>query len=171
MRDILVTLKVGGTSLRFCIRQRVFSWGNKFDIYDENGKPVFHCQGEVFSFGKKLHLYEISGREIAYIEQKLFTFMPRYEIYIDNVLATTVIKKFSLFRHDFVFEQLNWEISGDFFAHEYTIDSNGKNVMSMSKKWFSWGDVYNIDINDGFNPQLVLTAALVVDSVCHDNRN
>ena len=44
--------------MKFYIKQKVFSWGDKFSIYDANGNERYLVQGEVFSFGKKLHLLD-----------------------------------------------------------------------------------------------------------------
>ena len=44
------------------MRQRVFSWGDKFEIYDNAGNVKYYVEGEVFTFGKKLHLYDTAGK-------------------------------------------------------------------------------------------------------------
>ena len=51
--------------MKLYIKQKVFSWGDKFRIYDENDK--YYVESEVFTFGKKLHLYSQSGSELAFI--------------------------------------------------------------------------------------------------------
>lgn len=40
------------------IKQKVFSFGDKYNIYNESGQPVFSVQGEVFTFGAKIHIYD-----------------------------------------------------------------------------------------------------------------
>ena len=34
------------------LKQRVFSWGDKFSVYDENGAVKYTVEGEIFTFGK-----------------------------------------------------------------------------------------------------------------------
>ena len=34
------------------IKERVFTWGDKFDVCDRNGNPKYYVEGEVFSWGK-----------------------------------------------------------------------------------------------------------------------
>ena len=53
--------------MKLYIKQKVFSWGDKFRIYDEYENDKYYVEGEVFTFGKKLHLYSKLGNEIAYI--------------------------------------------------------------------------------------------------------
>ena len=33
---------------RYYIRQKVFSWRDKFSVKDENGEDVFHVEGEIW---------------------------------------------------------------------------------------------------------------------------
>ena len=63
--------------MEFYIKQRIFSFGDKFSVYDADGTVLYSAEGEVFTFGKKLHLYDSTDREAAYIEQELFAFRPR----------------------------------------------------------------------------------------------
>ena len=46
--------------MKLYIKQKVFSWGDKFRVYDENYNDRYYVEGEVLSFGKKLHLYSRS---------------------------------------------------------------------------------------------------------------
>ena len=46
------------------IKQKVFSWKDKFSVYDRNGEQRYYVEGEVFTVGKKLHLYDNFGKRI-----------------------------------------------------------------------------------------------------------
>ena len=52
------------------IKQKVFSFGDKYNIYNEDGQPVFSVQGEVFTFGAKIHIYDDYWSRDFFIEQK-----------------------------------------------------------------------------------------------------
>ena len=54
------------------LKQHVFTWGDRFSIYDIDGNSVFSVESEVFTFGKKLHVFDFNGNEVAFIRQKLF---------------------------------------------------------------------------------------------------
>ena len=54
------------------IKERVFTWGDKFDVCDRNGQMKYYVEGEIFSWGKKLHVYDRYNREVAFIKQKLW---------------------------------------------------------------------------------------------------
>ena len=42
--------------MKLYIKQRIFTWGDKFSIYDENGNEKYYVEGEILTFGKKLDL-------------------------------------------------------------------------------------------------------------------
>ena len=50
------------------IRQRVFAWGDKYDITDDQETPVFRVEGEVFTFGAKLHLYHLKAVSYTHLD-------------------------------------------------------------------------------------------------------
>ena len=155
--------------MKLLIKQRVFSWGSKFDIYDTDGRTVYVCQGEVFTWGKKLHIYDADGNEVVFIEQQLFRFLPHYDIHLRGQHFATLIKRFTFFVHKFYYEGLNWEIDGDFFAHDYRITCGGDEVLSIAKRWFSWGDTYELTLNENYNPLAALASAIVIDCINHSS--
>jgi uncharacterized protein YxjI len=156
--------------MKLFIKQRVFAFGQKFDIYDETGETRFYCEGEIFTFGRKLHLYNTAGQEVVYIKQKLLSLLPKYEIYINGSYTATLIKKFTILSHDYYYQDLDWNVSGEFLAHEYMITSSkGNTIMTLSKRWLTWGDTYCLDIFDNKNLLLCLASSIVIDSVCHED--
>ena len=162
----------GGKRMEFYIKQRIFSWGDKFHIYDASGKERYYVEGEIFTFGKKLHLYDLSGRELAYIEQQLFAFLPRYVIYREEQAIAEVVKEFTFFHPEYTVEGLDWHVQGDFFDHDYSVtDKNGHNIASVQKEWFTLGDAYCIDIADGSDQITALSVVLVIDACIAAQRN
>ena len=151
--------------MKFYIKQHIFTWGDRFSIYNETGEEVFFVEGEVFSFGKKLQLLNARGEELAFISQKLFSFLPRYCISRGGRDVATVVKHFTLFRQEYSVEGLGWSVSGDFFEHEYCIASGEREIARISKEWFTWGDAYAIDIGSGEDIVNVLSVVLIIDAV------
>ena len=56
--------------MKLYMKEKVFSWGDRFTVKDEEGADKYIVEGEVFSWGKKLHVYDISGNEAAFIKQE-----------------------------------------------------------------------------------------------------
>lgn len=149
--------------MKLYLKQQVFSWRDRFFAKDENGDDRYAVEGEIFSWGKKLHVYDSNGSEAAFIRQKVFSFMPRYFIEINGSVVCEIVKEFTLFRQSYRLEGLNWHLDGDIWAHEYSLTSDGRPIMRLSKKWFSWGDSYELDITDSRDELLCLCVALAVD--------
>ena len=157
--------------MKLLIKQKVFSFGSKFNIFDEHGEIKYVASGEVFTFGRKLHIMDVNGNEVIYIEQKLLTFRPKYEINIVGNVPVEIVKEFTFFTHEYSIPDWNVIINGDFLAHEYTVTMNGYNVATMSKEWLTWGDTYIIDIPDPKNELLALACVLVVDCCMESNND
>ena len=47
--------------MKLYIKEKVFSWGDKFTVKDAYGEDKYIVEGEVFSWGKKLHVYDRTG--------------------------------------------------------------------------------------------------------------
>lgn len=156
--------------MKLCIKQKVFSFGDKFSVYDERGTEKFFVNGEVFTFGKKLHVSNASGEEVVFISQRIFSFKPRFEISISGKPAAEIVKEFTFFRHEYSIPQWNVKISGDFLAHDYAVSVNSSVVAQVSKEWFSWGDTYVIDIISPEYELLALACVLVADC-CMERNN
>ena len=153
--------------MNFYLKQMVFTIGDRFTIYDEEGNDRYYVEGEVFTFGKKLHLLDLDGKELAFISQKIFTWLPKYEIYQGESMIAEVVKEFSFF-HPFYSVYLEngdrLSISGDFFDHDYVVEDASRMLASVSKEWFTWGDAYCISVADGVDPVLALSIVLVIDA-------
>ncbi|MBQ9112182.1 MAG: LURP-one-related family protein [Clostridia bacterium] len=157
--------------MRLYIKQRVFTWGDKFHVYNENGNEKYYVEGEVFSFGKKLHLYDMFGNERAFIHQKPFAFMPRYVINCGGEDVAEVVKHFTFFHQEYSIEGLGWTVEGDFFSHEFSVYCDGYEIASVHKEWFTFGDAYAIDIDISVDEITALAVVLIIDAVIEQSSN
>lgn len=157
--------------MKLYMKQKVFSWADKFTIKDEAGNDRYYVEGEVFSWGHKLHVYNTRNEEVAFIKQRLMTWMPRFEVYINGELQVTVVKKFTFFRQEYYLEGTDWKVDGDFFAHNYSITDGAQEIATIFKGWFTWGDSYEMNIKDGYNEILVVASILAVDCVIEAARS
>lgn len=67
--------------MKLLIKQRVFSWTDTYDVYDEYGNPKYFVKGEFLSIGHKIHIYRHdTGEEVGMVREKLMTVMPRFEL-------------------------------------------------------------------------------------------
>ncbi|MCL2665207.1 MAG: LURP-one-related family protein [Defluviitaleaceae bacterium] len=152
--------------MRLYLKQMVFSFRDRFTVKDETGADRFFVEGEIFTWGKRLHVFTPDGNGVAFIKQKVLSFLPRFFVEINGTEVCEIIKEFTFLRQSYRLEGTNWHLEGDFFAHEYTLVENGagaRTVMRLSKKWFSWGDSYELDIENPQDILLCLCIALAVD--------
>lgn len=157
--------------MKLYIKQKVFSIGDKFRVYDENGNDCYSVKGEIFSFGRKFHLYSNGGTELSFISQKLLTFLPKYSIECQGFPQVELKRKLTFFAPEYSIDELGWAIKGDFFSHEYSIYCNGRTVGYVSKKWLSWGDTYEIYIAEEREALLILSAVIAIDGVVASQSN
>ena len=157
--------------MKLYMKEKVFSWGDRFTVKDENGWDKYYVEGEVFSLGKKLHLLNIHNEEVAFIQQKLFTWMPRFTVSVAGRQIAEIRKEFTLFFQRYVIDGLGWEIEGSVWSHEYVIRKNGRIIVQVEKEWFTWGDSYVLDIVDPADELIALAVVLTIDCVAEASRN
>lgn len=146
-------------------KQRVFSFGQKADIYNERGEVVYTCESEIFTIGRKTHLYDHMGNEVAFIQQQLFSFTPRFYVSMQGRPVAEIVKEFTFFRQSYRIEGPDWKIEGDFFAHDYEIVDQGRYIATIHKKWMSFGDCFEVSIDSKQNADMVLAVVIAIDCV------
>lgn len=157
--------------MKLYIRQKVFSWVDKFTAKDEHGTDRYYMEGEFFSWGKKLHVSDVSGMEVAFIQQKVFSFLPRFFVYVGGTQVAEIVKEFTLLRPRYRIEGLSWEVEGSFMAHDYQITQNGHPIVTIHKQWMTWGDCYELDIADAQDAVIALAVVLAIDCVMDAAQN
>lgn len=146
------------------MKQKVFSLKGKFDVYDAQENPLYTVEGKIVSAHNKHYIYNTSGEQVAYIYKKILSFMPKFFIEIND--KTYEMKGKLAFAHEVcVIEELGWEIKGNFFQHDYVITQNGQEIATVHQKWLSWGDTYEISINESVDEVMVLAVVLCFDII------
>ena len=151
--------------MKLYIKEKVFSWGDKFTVKDEYGYGKYVVEGEVFSWGKKLHIYDMTGREVAFIKQEVWSFLPRYYVFCGGQQVAEIKKEFTFLFPKYSIEGLGWEIDGSFLAHEYEITKGGRTIVTISKEWMTWGDSYELNIANPADEILALAVVITIDCV------
>ena len=151
--------------MKLYIKEKVFSWGDKFTVKDAYGEDKYIVEGEVFTFGKKLHVYDRSGREVAFIKQEVWSFLPRYYVFCGDRQIAEIKKEFTFLCPRYTIEGLGWEIDGSFMAHDYQITKRDRKIVTISKEWMTWGDSYELDIADPADELVALAVVIAIDCV------
>lgn len=158
--------------MKYIIKEKIFSFSNKFKIKSTDGIGRYEVVGKFFSMGDKLRIYDNHGREVSYIEQKLLKFLPEYNIYQDNDKVATIKKELTVIRPKFNIKSKygNFSIDGDIMHHDFTIQKNRKPVAWISKKWISLSDTYTVEIVDDINHAFILSIVIVLDQIFYDGK-
>ncbi len=155
------------------IKQKLFSFGDKYDVVDENQNLVYKGEAEVFTLGNKIHLLDMQEREVMFLKQRLMTFLPAFEIYQGDNLFATVSKEFTFFKKKINVDSSygTFVIDGNFWDHEYTITCDGKLFGTVSKEWLTWGDVYALHINTSEHSEFFVALVLAIDCILEGEKN
>ena len=106
--------------MKLLFRQRIFSWLDSYDIYNEKGETLFVVRGQL-SWGHCLKIYDVFGEEVGKVKEKIVTFLPKFELFADGRHLGSVKKNFSLFSPSYSLDFLGWKAKGNIFEWDYTI--------------------------------------------------
>ena len=149
--------------MELLIRQRVFSWSDTYDVYDETGTARYYVKAEILSLGHQIHVYDKrSGQEVGSIHQRLMTFLPTFDIVIDGCRIGSVRKEFSFFLPRYHVDYRGWDVEGDFLEWDYRVLEGNREVVSISKQPFRWGDTYVLTYG---SPREEISALLLVIAI------
>lgn len=158
--------------MRMYFKQRLFSWFDSYDIYDEQGKVIYEVKGQL-SWGHCLKIFDAYGSEVGTVEERVLTFLPKFNVYLGDRYLGCISKEFSFFMPKYDIDYNGWHIEGDFLEWDYQItDGNGGTVAVITKELFHMTDQYVIDVTDQSNALIALMFVLAIDAEkCSRNNN
>ena len=148
--------------MRLLIKQRVFSWTDSYDVYDEYGNRKYFVKAEFLTLGHQIHVYDMQNREVGCIRQKLLTLLPEFRIEMDGVECGSIQKKFTFLRPKYEVDCNGWRVEGDFLGWDYDVYAGCSSVGHISKELFHWGETYTINI---LNPEDEIPALMLVIAI------
>ena len=151
--------------MKLYIKQKVFSFRDRFTVKDEFGRDCYSVSSELISLGKRLHIFDNTGREAAVVKEKLLTLLPKYTNSVKGLGDVEIARKLTLFKPYYVINGIDWEVNGSFTEHNYTINQYTRTIATISKAWFSWGDSYEINVSDPDDALMVLAVVIAIDAV------
>ncbi|MBQ4115922.1 MAG: LURP-one-related family protein [Clostridia bacterium] len=148
--------------MKMLFKQRMFSWFDSYDVYNESGTTLYTVKGQL-SWGHCLKIFDSSGVEVGTVKQKIFTFLPAFEIYVGDKYLGSIKREFTFFKPVYNIDFNGWHVEGNLFEWDYSIvDRNGKSVAAVSKELFNWTDTYTIDV---LNPEEAVYALMLVIAI------
>ena len=150
--------------MKLLFKQRMFSWFDSYDIYNEAGETVYTVKGQL-SWGHCLKIFDRYGNEAGTVKERVFSWLPKFELYIGEQYIGCIRKEFSFFRPKFNIDFNGWYIDGNFFEWDYRIiNALQQNVARISKQLFNWTDTYVIDVDNPSDALFALMLVLAIDA-------
>lgn len=156
--------------MKYYIKQSVMTLTERFTIKNEYGEDVFRVEGSFLKIPKSFSIYDMNGQQIVYIEKQLFRWLSRYDVTYENKFVT-VKREFTFFKTEVSLEGLNWRLQGDYWDHNYQVIEGNMPIMSLSKHWFTWGDSYELDIENTNDAPLCIAIAIIIDRIQAEQNN
>lgn len=150
--------------MKLLFKQRLFSWLDNYDIYNEYGETAFTVEGKL-AWGHKLEVLDPSGRHLGTVKEEVLTFLPRFALYLGEEYIGQIKKELTFFKPRFTLDCRDWQVSGDWLEWDYQVtDGQGRTVMTASKELFHWTDTYVMDIERDEDALLCLMIVLAIDA-------
>ena len=150
--------------MKLLMKQRIFSWFDSYDIYDENDEKVFIIKGQV-SMTKRLKIYDAEKNHLATLKREMISILPKYHVIIDGEDLGCVKRKVSLLSPKYSIDFKDWDVKGNVWEWDYEIeDENKETVAEISKKLFHLTDTYEIDVKHKKDALIALMVVLAIDA-------
>ena len=66
--------------MKLLFRQKLFSWFDSYDVFDEQGNVVYQVKGQL-SWGHCLKIFDARGVELGTVRERILTWLPKFEMY------------------------------------------------------------------------------------------
>jgi uncharacterized protein YxjI len=153
------------------MRQAQFTFGEDFYIENEHGQPVFLVDGKAARIRQRLSFQDLYANELAYIRGKLVSIRGAYHVYRDKAIAVRIKRRLYSPTHESYSIHLvggeSYVASGDVFGYEYALWAHGQKVVLVSKRLFSEGKYYAVNILGEVDDVLLLASTAILDLLAH----
>ena len=165
----------GEGMVQYRMRQRIVSSGDDFWIEDSSGRRAYKVDGKALRVRDTLRLEDANGTELFTIQARIVRVRDTMEIEDAGGRTVATVKKAMItpLRERWSVDvegAAGYEVQGNVVDHEYTIESEGRKIAEVSKRWFRVADTYGVEVVQGLDPALVLAVTVVVDAMAHPDR-
>ena len=154
------------------MREKMLSIGDDFWIENGAGQRAFKIDGKALRIRDTLVFEDLDGHELLKIQERKLRVRDTMAIERGGDTVATVRKAMiTPLRERFKIDVEGGgelEVKGNIVDHEYTFERDGREVASVSKRWFRVRDTYGVEVAPGEDDVLVLAATVAIDQMTHD---
>ncbi|KXH86737.1 LURP-one-related/scramblase family protein [Sporosarcina sp. HYO08] len=150
------------------IKQKVFSLSGKFSVKDEQENEVYFVEGSFLRIPKTFSIMDAARDEVALITKKTFSFLPTFFVEVNGQETVTIKKQFTFLKARYSIDAAGIEVRGNWWDMNFEVYQNGEVVGTVSKKWFTWGDSYQLEIVNDEMERLLVALVVAIDCVKAD---
>lgn len=146
---------------------------SRYEILNEKGGVAYEVKGKFWTLGHDLRFLKADGTEIGFIRSnRIMNFGHKYELFLGKKLFGTFKKDQSWFKptlaHNFKLDVAgpdDYSIRGDFWKYDFEFLRKNQKVATVSRKFFSFGDKYGVEIEKGEDEVAILASTIALDLV------
>lgn len=147
------------------IKQKVWSLSGKFAVKDEQENEVYFVEGSFMQIPKTFSIMDVARQEVAKITKKTFSFLPTFFVNVHGQETVTIKKQFSFLKAHYTIDAVGIEVRGNWWDMNFEVYQNRTMIGAVSKKWFTWGDSYQLQIVDEEMEPLLVALVVAIDYV------
>ena len=151
--------------MKLLFKQRMISWFDSYDVYNEEDERVFVIKGQV-SLTRRLKIYDgDKENHLGTLREEMVSLLPKYHVEINDEDLGCIKRKVSVWKPKYNIEFKDWEVKGNIWEWDYEIeDRDGNLIAAVSKKLFHLTDTYEIDVKNEKDALPVLMLVLAIDA-------
>lgn len=153
------------------IKQKVFSIGEKFTVYDANERPQYRVEGSFMKLPKSFQIFNHHDQEIAVITKKMLSWLPKFYVDIRNNPQMTIEKELTFFKAKYHISAEGITVDGDWWDMDFQVLHHGRPIADINKRWFTFGDTYEVTVLDETYEEMIISLVIAIDCVKNDQNN
>jgi len=138
---------------------------DKFAVLDAQSRPVYRAVGSLFKIPKQFEILNLEDKVLATVTKKPFAWRPAFKLELGNQQAATIRKQWTLFKPRYELSAVGLTVTGDFWDMNFKVVRQGRIIGSVSKRWFSVGDKYEMTVQDQADELLLVGLVIAIDYV------
>lgn len=152
----------------FIIKQKMLSMSGQFKVKDAEGNDIYEVEGSFLKIPKTYTIQDVEANEVARITKKLFSFLPKFYVEVQGQETVTIQKEFSFLKPKYTIDAAGIEVLGTWWEMSFDVLKDGEVAGTVDKKWFQWGDSYQVQIYNEDLEKLIIALVVAIDCVKAD---